>query len=335
MKTIDEMIRELDSSTGEELYRAIRELGGHGDAARGALEPLLNLIRDHDDKVAVGHALLAAGLIDPRSLARADALADFGDAKLSARNVATMLNPEAARVLVSLLLETPIGTLDADANADPLRSRAILIKEIALKFPCVIPALVQALTTPNHLGDCLDNVLQWIGKDRPEVIHLLEPLFDHDSESIRDAALACAASTGRLPIEQLPLLIRAAHREYEQCDDDKLRCALSHMADKHPRAVVAGLIDTLGPVGLHLLDVTWAVDTPSREILVEELIPLLGSPDPEFRRAAAMQLCEIGSLASRAMPRLCELLSDEVKDVRSAACQALRGIGEHLAKTRG
>jgi len=335
MKTIDELIRELDSSTGEELYRAIRELGGHGDAARGALEPLLNLIRYHDDEVAVGHAILAVGPIHPRALDRADALADIGDAKRSARNVATMLNPEAARVLVSLLLETPIGTLDADANADPRRSRAILIEEIALKFPCVIPALVKALTTPNYLGDYLDTVLQWIGKDRPEVIHLLEPLLDHDSESIRDAALACAASTGRLPIEQLPLLIRAAHREYEQADDGKFRCALSHMADKHPRAVVAGLIDTLGPGGLDLLDVTLAVDTPSREILAEELIPLLGSPDPEFRRVAAMQFCDIGALASRAMPRLCELLSDQVLDVRNAACEALRRIGEHLAKTRG
>jgi len=332
MKTIDELIRELDSSTGEELYRAIRELGGHGDAARGALEPLLNLSRYHDDKVAVGHALLAVGLIDPRSLDEAAVLADCGDVARSGRKAANHLDPEGARLLVALLLVTPIGSLPADANADPLSSRAVWIREVARKFPCVIPDLVQALTTRTTLGDWLVAVLQWLGKDHPEMIHFLEPLFEHESDSVRDAALVCAASTGRMSAEALPQLIDSAHRESERLQDTSpLSWALSHMADAHPREVVAAIVDTLGADGLYLLHVEGYLQRPAQEAVVEQLLPLLDSPDPELRHAAIVGLKLIGALAIGAIPRLRELLGDDDQVVRDAARDGLTQIGRKLA----
>ncbi len=153
MSTIDDLIQQLDTASGETLHRAIRELSNRGAAARGATDPLCKLVRYHEDRVARGHALLAVGLIDPSSLDGASVLDDCADVEQSARRFARSLDAESARTAVVLFITMPIGTLDADNNADPTASRALWSEQIARQFPCVIPTIVEALTKEHALGD--------------------------------------------------------------------------------------------------------------------------------------------------------------------------------------
>ena len=314
IKPIDALIRELDSATGEALHGAIRELGGHGAEAQTAVEPLLHLIRYHDDEMAAIGALMAVGRIDPSRHGAASCRADVGNMDRSGRNLANMLNEETAFYVVAGLLSSPIGTLPPDIHRYPDRARAIWAIPIARTFPGVIPLLAHALTTPNLLGDYLTMVLGQVGSDNPSVARQLERLFDHDTKSVRDAALACAAMTGRMSVEELPRLIRAAHE-----DDSQFGYALATMAGAYPREVVAALVATLGADGLYLLYGVNALGRTAQEALVEELIPLLDSPDAAIRRVTAECLKLFGSMALAAMPRLRQLLGDDDANVRDAA----------------
>ncbi|MEJ7639372.1 MAG: hypothetical protein WKF75_15695 [Singulisphaera sp.] len=218
MSTIDDLIQQLDKASGETLHRAILELGNRGDAAGVAIDPLMNLVRRHEDRVARGHALLAVGLIDPSSLEGASVLDDCADVEQSGREAARILNAEAAGIVVSLLVETPIGTLDADYNADPTASRAVWIEQIARQFPCVIPSMVEALTMEHALGDWLAEVLWRVGQVHPEVASLLLPLLDHESDAVRVEAFYALALTDRMPVDVLPRLIVALREKDGECE---------------------------------------------------------------------------------------------------------------------
>jgi hypothetical protein len=247
MSTIDDLIQQLDTASGETLHRAIRELGNRGAAARGAIDPLCNVVRYHEDRVARGNALLAVGLIDPSSLDGASVLYDCADVEQSARNFARSLDAESARTFVVRFIMTPIGMLDADNNADPTASRAVWSEQIARQFPCVIPSMVEALTMEHALGDWLAEVLWRVGRVHPEVASLLLPLLDHESDAVRVEAFYALALTDRMPVDVLPRLIVALREKDGECD--YLESALLEMAELHPREVIAALVATLGAEG--------------------------------------------------------------------------------------
>lgn len=324
MGTIDDLIQQLDKASGETLHRAIRELGNRGAAARGAIDPLCKLVRYHEDRVARGNALLAIGLIDPPSLDAASSLDDCGDVEQSGREAARILNAEAAGIVVSLLVETSIGTLDADYNADPVGSRAVWIEQIARQFPCVIPSMVEALTMEHALGDWLAEVLGRVGRVHPEVASLLLLLLDHESDAVWVEAFYALALTDRMPVDLLPRLI-VALQEYDG-DRDRLDYALLRMANLHPREVIAALVATLGAEGLDLFDDISLVESPASEILVEELTRLLDSNDADVRRATASCLAALRDKAIQAVPRLREHLDDDDSIVRDAARSAINQI---------
>jgi hypothetical protein len=325
MNNLDELIRELTTASGDSLHRVIGELGDLGAEARKAIHPLCDLVRYHEDRVARGYARLAIGRIDPSWLDCACALDNIGDVVQSARKGARKVSEETARFMVTIFVDSPIGTLDADANADPLGSRALWIDQFARQFPSVIPYLVNALRRKNALGEWLVTALGWIGRDDPEVVRLLEPLFDHESDSIRNAAFVAAAGTGRMPVEVLPRLIRAVHEDDGRSDE--LEYTLSEIAERHPRDVVAALINTLGAEGLKLAG--WAINLHCRarkEVFVQELILLLNSPDLEIRREAAHCILSFWPAAIQAVPHLRGLLADADPVVREAARMAITEI---------
>ncbi len=331
MRTIDDLIQQLETASGESLHRAILELGNRGAAARDAISPLLELVRNHEDRVARGHALLAVGLIDPSSFDAAGGLDDCGDVEQSARKAARLLNPEAARYVVGLLLGLPIGTLVADDNADPTGSRAVWIEQIARQFPCVIPSMVEALTMEHALGDWLAEVLGRVGRVHPEVASLLLPLLDHESDAVRVQAFYALALTGRMAVDVLPRLI-VAIREKDG-EFDRLEYALLRMAELHPREVIAALVATLGAEGLDLYFGMDEVNSPSSEILVEELTRLLDSTAADVRRAAASCLMALRDKAMQAVPRLRELLDDQDPVVQDAARSAINQIESYKGRS--
>jgi HEAT repeat protein len=286
--------------------------------------------------VARGHALLAVGLIDPPSLDGASVLDDCADVEQSARRFARSLDAESARTAVVRtavvqFITIPIGTLDADNNADPIASRALWSEQIARQFPCVIPTIVEALTKEHALGDWLAEVLWRVGKDHPEVATLLVPLLDHESDAVRVEAFYALALSERMPVDVLPRLI-VALREYDG-DRGRLDTALLHMAELHPREVIAALIATFGAEGLDLFDYIDMVGSRSSEIVVEELTRLLDSTAADVRRAAASRLMALRAEAIQAVPRLRELLDDQDPVVQDTARSAIRQIQSYKGRS--
>ena len=152
MGNLDDLIRQLDTASGEDLYRVIREIGGLGAEARSAVYPLLMLVRHHDDQEAQGHAILAVGLIEPDKLSRADVLAGVADEEKSYRQFATTLDAEGAASFASRLLEDPIQALDEFDPTDLIGSRSRKLVQIALRHPAVVHQMVKALADENALG---------------------------------------------------------------------------------------------------------------------------------------------------------------------------------------
>ncbi len=353
MSTIPDLIQQLNSASGETLYRVIQELGKRGPEAREAIHTLVMLVRFSEDRVARGHALLAIGQIDPSQTDAACVVDDVGDAEQAARKAAGLLNEEAAKLLVALLVESPIGwlemggvqnppgsravwreqlrqqTLNIDRHARPDMARAVWIEQLARQFPGIIPYLVEALTSESVVGDRLPDILGHLGEDHPEVVSMLEPLFDHEAAATRNAAFYACALTRKFPVDALPRLIVALDAEEE--DRSRLSFALGFMGELHPRDVLAALIDTLGIRGLNLLGhFIDMLSPPSRMALVEELILLLYSPDDQMKKAAAFQLSARKAEAVLAVPRLRELLDEDnptVRDLARVAIERIEGRG--------
>ena len=324
MGTIDDLIQQLDTASGETLHRAILELGNRGAAAQVAIFPLMELVRYHEDQVARGHALLSIGLIDPSFDEHASSAAFLGDELHLARKGARSLDAESARAEVVRLMTTPLGSLKVDNKIDPACSRVFRLEQIARRFPHVIPSIVEALTMEHALGEWLAIILGHIGEHHPEVASLLLPLLDHETDAVRVEAFYALALTERMPVDVLPRLI-VALQEYDG-DRDRLDYALLRMANLHPREVIAALVATLGAEGLDLFDDISLVESPASEILVEELTRLLDSTAADVRRAAASCLKALRAKAIQAVPRLRELLDDEDPIVRDEARVAIDRI---------
>jgi hypothetical protein len=256
--------------------------------------------------------------------------AGLADLEQSARNVARQLDAKSAKSLVARCLKAPIGSLDADKNADPKWSRAVWINEIARLHPCVIPHLVEALTSENAIGEWFPALLGWVGHARPLVSGLLMPLFDHESVAVRDAAFSACTSTGLMPVEAIPRLIEAFLES--DASADTLQYTLRSAADSHPSEVISALVDTPGARGLDAFYDISEVGGPATEVIVEELTRLLGSPDAEKRRAAASALGSMESKAKQAVARLRPLLDDDDPRVRKAASAAIQQISDAPAR---
>ena len=320
MGNLDDLIRQLDTASGEDLYRVIREIGGLGAEARSAVYPLLNLVRHDDDPRAQGHAILAVGLIRPDRLSSAVGLSEVADEEKSHREFAATLDAEGAARVASRLLEEPIQALDEFDPTDLIGSRSRKLVQIALRHPAVVHQMVKALAGENALGhEELIWALGRVGERDPEVIVLLEPLFEHESAPVRDAALSAAAGTERMPRERFPSLIRAL-----QAGDglpDELEHAVNFLVESDPRDMIWALISTSGADGLDHLDYSppYLLTDSAIEVVVEELIRLLELPAPDIRRKATAYLGWIGGGTARAVECLRKLFDDDDPIVGDAA----------------
>lgn len=111
-KSVEELIETLATAEGVALHAAITELGNRGAAAADATWSLLELISDHEDEAARGHAMLAVGLVDPVCGAKSAEIVDWNRFERdAARDYARSLHPEVVEEVMGRLLEAPLGKL--------------------------------------------------------------------------------------------------------------------------------------------------------------------------------------------------------------------------------
>src|SRR3569833_1637882 len=94
-KSVEELIETWATAEGAALHASITELGNRGEASADATWSLLELIADHEDEAARGHAMLAVGLVDSVCGAKSAEIVDWNrDERDATQKNTHTLHPE-------------------------------------------------------------------------------------------------------------------------------------------------------------------------------------------------------------------------------------------------
>jgi HEAT repeat protein len=327
MPEVNDLIEQLKSPSPEACLRAVRELGQLGPEARGATEPLQELLRrleDADACLAVHDALAA---VAPERKKTWDLVVRVRMESIDDRAAARTLSLEEARKWIADLVRS-FG--DGSPPDGYLTGQARMLVALGVEHPAVLPDLVALFRAEPRLRGQLGGVLEFIARQRPEVADHLLPLLDDSDPAVAEAAACTMADFCHLGTrggEVVQALLGMFESEHDS-SDRAAEALASMVSGDWGHAVVDSLVRSIrqGPeweTGWHRYDLLRQMARSSTDgPRIAALLDLLQDGDPLVREGAA-RVCR-GVEAEKVVLALCQALKDEQPGVRYAAVCALQ-----------
>lgn len=361
---LGELVAQLDTATGQELYKVVDKIGEMGAAAEPAVPQLISLLGDADEnirwraaraigavgpgaKAAVGD--LTARLKDDNEMVRAQsayALGLIGEAaKPSAPALVAAVGDEDALVrraaLRALFRIKPDRSITRPlflkllTSADPLTVSAVL-HSMAEMGADAVPALTEAMEH-KEARYWATLVVEEVGPPAKSLVpKLTEFVQDEEEPELRMHAILALGAIGEPAKVAVPVIIKQLQSDKYNAAKYAAAYVLPELDAKEAKAALQAAVDAnKGEGGDTFL---WVVAArglaklfPDDEALgtqaVEALIAGLQSKDKNVRRAAVQALAESKAPSEEVAPRLVAAIEAADPELIRDVIRALSSMG--------